>query len=129
MPAFAVRVIDRVGNRRSLREAAPDEPHLREKLRAQALWPVHVRMLPPDRRYARLSLPVREFVAVLHQLELQLRAGVTADAALQQIAADAPPGAIRTILGEIHREVAQGTLRGLLRRAFVTPEEFRRVIR
>ena len=109
MPAFAVRVIDRMGIRRSLREAAPDEPHLRKKLREEGFWPVRVRVLPPNRKLARLSVPVREFVAVLHQLELQLRAGVTADAAIGQIAEDAPPGAMRTILGQVHREIAQGT--------------------
>src|SRR5688572_14229517 len=107
MPAFAVRVIDRMGIRRSLREAAPDEPHLRRKLREEGLWPVRVRLVPPSRKLARLAVPVREFVAVLHQLELQLRAGVTADAAIGQIAEDAPPGAMRTILGQVHREIAQ----------------------
>lgn len=109
MPAFAVSVIDRQGIRRSLREAAPDESRLREKLRAQSLWPVRVRAIPPDRRLARLTLPTRDFVALLHQLELQLRAGVTPDVALAQLASDAPAGPVRTLLSHIHREVAQGT--------------------
>lgn len=109
MPAFAVSVVDRTGNRRSLREAAPDEPALREKLRAQALWPVRIRPIPPPRKLTRLSVPTREFVAVLHQLELQLRAGVTPDAAIAQLAGDAPPGPIRTMLEKIRAEVAQGS--------------------
>ncbi len=109
MPAFAVSVIDRQGNRRSLREAAPDEPTLREKLRAQALWPVHIRPVQADRALARLVLPVPEFVGLLHQLELQLRAGVNADAALRQLAEDAPEGPVRKMLEKIHAEVAQGS--------------------
>lgn len=109
MPAFAVSVIDRMGNRRSLREAAPDEPSLREKLRAEALWPVQIRAVTDDDRLARLRLPVSEFVALLHQLELQLRAGVTADAALHQLCTDAPPGVMRTMLEKIHADVAQGS--------------------
>ncbi len=109
MPVFAVSAVDRMGNRRSLREAAPDPLVLREKLRVQALWPVRIEPLPPSRRLTGLALPSRDFVAVLHQLELQLRAGVTADTALAQLAADAPPGALRTMLGHIHTEVAQGS--------------------
>lgn len=109
MPAFAVSVIDRMGNRRSLREAAPNEPALREKLRAQALWPVQIREIVEARRLSRLRLPVPEFIALLHQLELQLRAGVTADAALLQLCGDAPPGAMRSMLEKIHADVAQGT--------------------
>lgn len=35
-------------------------------------------------------------------------------------------GHIATLSVPDHREVAQGTLRGLLRRAWVTPEEFRK---
>ena len=97
-----------MGNRRSLREAAPDEPVLRARLRAQALWPVAVKPLAPDRRLARLTLPVSEFVPLLHQLDLQLRAGVTADVALAELAEDAPSGAMRSMLERIHRDVAQG---------------------
>ncbi|MFA5263734.1 MAG: type II secretion system F family protein [Opitutaceae bacterium] len=109
MPAYAITVIDRTGTRRSLREIAPDEPQLRERLRAQALWPVRIRPLPTDRKLRSLALPPREFVAVLHQLELQLRAGLTADAALRQLAEDAPAGKMRTLLEHVFREVAQGT--------------------
>ena len=109
MPAYTIRVIDRRGRRRSLREDALDEPALREKLRAQALWPVHIRPLRSERKLARLTLPVPEFVGLLHQLELQLRAGVNADAALAQLAEDAPAGAMRSLLEKIHADVAQGT--------------------
>jgi general secretion pathway protein F len=109
MPAYAVSVIDRQGNRRSLREAAPDEPALRERLRAQSLWPVSIRSVRADQSLARLTLPVAEFVGLLHQLELQLRAGVNADAALRQLAEDAPEGPMRRMLEKIHAEVAQGS--------------------
>jgi len=109
MPAFAVSVIDRQGIRRSLREAAPNEPALREKLRARALWPVQIRPVAGVRNLSMLRLPVPEFIGLLHQLELQLRAGVTADAALSQLCSDAPPGAMRTMLEKIHADVAQGT--------------------
>ena len=109
MSTFAINVIDRAGARRSLRENAPNEPSLRTALRAKSLWPVRIRELPADRRLARLTLPATEFIGMLHQLELQLRAGVNADAALVQLAADAPPGAMRLMLERIHGEVAQGT--------------------
>ena len=39
------------------------------------------------------------------------------------------PGHIATLSVPDHREVAQGTLRGLLRRAGVSPEEFARSVR
>jgi type II secretory pathway component PulF len=109
MPAFAVRVIDRHGIRRSLREVAPTEPVLREKLRTQGLWPLQVRPVADERKLAGLTLPMPEFIGLLHQLELQLRAGVTADAALHQLCSDAPPGAMRSLLEKIHADVAQGT--------------------
>jgi type II secretory pathway component PulF len=57
---------------------------------------------------ARLRVPTSEFVPFLNQLELQLRAGVTADVALRQLAEDAPKGAMRTILASVHAEVARG---------------------
>ena len=38
------------------------------------------------------------------------------------------PGSIATLSVPDHREVAQGTLRGLLRRSFVTPHEFVRAV-
>lgn len=109
MPAFAINAIDRSGHRRFFRDAAPNESALREKLRASGLWPVEIRPMNADRKLARLTLPVPEFVGLLHQLELQLRAGVNADAALAQLAEDAPAGAMRTMLEKIHGEVAQGT--------------------
>lgn len=109
MPAFAINAIDRAGGRRFLREDAPSEATLRVQLRAQSLWPVRIREVLADRKLARLTLPAPEFVGLLHQLELQLRAGVNADTALGQLAADAPPGAMRLMLEKIHREVAQGT--------------------
>ena len=109
MPAFAINSIDQAGARRSLRESAPDEPSLRAALRARSLWPVRIRELPADLKFARLTLPASEFIGMLHQLELQLRAGVNADAALAQLADDAPPGAMRLMLERIHGEVARGT--------------------
>jgi len=108
MPAFAVNVIDRTGVRRSLREAAPDEAQLRAKLRAQALWPVRIRPVSSPRKLAGLTLASGDFVPLLHQLEMQLRAGVTADVALAQLAEDAPEGPMRTMLTQIHDQVAQG---------------------
>ena len=109
MPAFAINAIDRAGARRFLRENAPSEASLRVHLRAQSLWPVRIREVPADRKLARLVLSAPEFIGLLHQLELQLRAGVNADTALRQLAVDAPPGAARLMLEQIHREVAQGT--------------------
>lgn len=109
MPAYAINVIDREGRQRSLREAAPDERSLREALRARGFWPVAVAPARPPGKRAGLQLPPAEFVGMLHQLELQLRAGVNADAALGQLAEDAPEGPIRTLLEHIHAEVAQGS--------------------
>lgn len=108
MPTFAAIVMDQTGRRRSLREDASDEAQLRSRLRAQAFWPVSVKPVTPDRKLARLTLPVRDFVALLHQLELQLRAGVTADVAFGQLADDTPPGPVRTLLAHISQSVAQG---------------------
>lgn len=109
MPAFAINAIDRAGTRRVFREDAASEAELRLQLRAKSLWPVRISVVAADRKLARLVLPAPEFVGLLHQLELQLRAGVNADTALGQLAADAPPGAMRLMLEKIHREVAQGT--------------------
>ncbi len=109
MPAFAINAIDRAGARRSFREDAPSEAELRLQLRAKSLWPVRIRAVAANRKLARLVLPAPEFIGLLHQLELQLRAGVNADTALGQLASDAPPGAMRLMLEKIHREVAQGT--------------------
>ena len=108
MPAYAISAIDRSGCRRSLQEAAPDEAQLRDKLRARELWPVTIRPVAPERKLARLKLPAGDFVPLLHQLEMQLRAGVTADVALRQLAEDSPPGVARTMLTHIHEQVAQG---------------------
>ncbi len=108
MPDYAVSAIDRQGIRRSLREAAPDEPTLRIKLHARALWPVRIRAVESGRKLARLRLPLGDFIPLLHQLELQLRAGVTADVALAHLAEDAPEGPARLMLGRIHREVSRG---------------------
>ncbi len=109
MPEFAISVIDGTGHRRSLRESAADEPAVRERLRSQGLWPVTVRPVRTASKLSRLKVPLPEFLALLHQLELQLRAGVTADAALAQLAEDAPAGDLRTMLERIHGEIAQGT--------------------
>lgn len=108
MANYLVSVIDRRGKRRSLREAAPDRAALRENLRARGLYLMRDRELDRARKLARLRIPAGEFVALLHQLELQLRAGVTADAALRQLAEDAPAGAMREMLGRIQGEVARG---------------------
>ena len=109
MPAFAINAIDRAGARRFFREHAVSEASLRTHLRAKSLWPVKIREVPANRKLTRLVLPAPEFIGLLHQLELQLRAGVNADNALGQLAADAPPGAMRVMLEKIHREVGQGT--------------------
>lgn len=108
MPAFHVSAVDRSGARRFFQEAAPDEAQLRRNLRARGVWPVQVKPATDRRGLARLMLPAGEFVPLLHQLELQLRAGVTADVALANLAEDAPVGPMRTMLAHIHREVAQG---------------------
>lgn len=108
MPAFAVNAIDRTGTRRVLREEAPDEAHLRTALRERALWPVRVRELAEDRRLARRTLPTADFIALLQQLELQVRAGITADVAFRELAADLPRGTARAMMERIHREVSQG---------------------
>lgn len=108
MPAFATTVIDPLGRRRSFTDEAPDAAQLRAALRAKNLWPVRVEPVRPSRRLARQTLPTRDFIALLDQLELQLRAGITADAALTQLAADAPPGRTRTMLQRIERDVRAG---------------------
>lgn len=108
MPAFTATVIDPLGRRRSLVDEALDAAQLRQRLRARNLWPVRVESARPDGRLARLALSTRDFVGLLNQLELQLRAGITADAALTQLAADAPPGPGRTMLARIEREVRAG---------------------
>lgn len=108
MPAFAVRIVDQGGHRRTLRERAADVTVLRESLRARAMWPLEIRPVMPCRQLARTTIPVREFLALLHQLELQLRAGVTVDAALRQLAEDAPSSRAKLILEHVCEEVAQG---------------------
>jgi len=108
MPAFTATVIDPLGRRRSLVDEAPDVAQLRQRLRAKNLWPVSVEPARPSRKLGRLRLSTRDFVALLNQLELQLRAGITADAALTQLAVDAPPGPTRRMLEKIEREVRSG---------------------
>lgn len=108
MPAFAATVIDPLGRRRSFEDDAADAAEFRERLRARNLWALNVQPVRPDRRLARLTLPLREFIAVLNQLELQLRAGVTADIALAQLASDTPKGPARRILEKVARDVKQG---------------------
>lgn len=108
MTAFATTFIDAQGRRRRYIFEARDETAVRTLLRARSLWPVRVEPVRPGRGLAQLKIPNRDLVALLHQLELQLRAGVTADEALRQLAEDAPPGAVRTVLDHVHGEVAQG---------------------
>ncbi len=108
MPAFIINAIGPDGRSCVLHEQAHDEAQLRDRLRARSLWPVKVRAAFTPARMARLILPHREFIALLHQLELQLRAGVTADVALAQLAEDAPPGRTRILLSHIQAAVAQG---------------------
>lgn len=108
MPEFAITVIDGAGHRRFLRESAMDEPAVRQRIRARGLWPVKIQPARSGAKLARLQVPLPEFLAFLHQLELQLRAGVTADAALVQLAEDAPTGPLRSMLERIHGEIAQG---------------------
>lgn len=109
MPAFAATVIDALGRQRSGVWDASDATALRARLRAESLWPVRIAAAKPSRQLARLNLPARDLVALLHQLELQVLAGVTPDAALAQLAADLPAGPARTLLAHLHREVAQGS--------------------
>lgn len=109
MPVFSATVIDALGRQRSGVWDAPGSTALRARLRAESLWPVRIAATTPSRRLARLRLPTRDLVALLHQLELQVLAGVTPDAALAQLAADLPVGPARTLLAHLHREVAQGS--------------------
>jgi type II secretory pathway component PulF len=108
MPDFTATVIDPFGRRHSLVDDASDATQLRQRLRARNLWPVRIVPTPPDRRLGRLRLSTRDFVELLNQLDLQLRAGLTADIALAQLAVDAPPGPTRTMLEKIGREVRSG---------------------
>lgn len=108
MTAYAATFIDAQGRRRTDRFEARDPQRLRQALREQSLWLVNAREVRPSRKFTRLTIPVSEFVPLLHQLELQLRAGVTADLAFAQLAEDAPEGPMRRVLDHIHREVSQG---------------------
>lgn len=108
MPTFAAIVVGPSGRKFSVEEEAPDVNALQAKLRARNLWPLRIEAAQ-TRGKMRTKIPVGEFVALLQQLELQLRAGVTADVALAELAADAPKGAMRRMLEAIHGEVAQGT--------------------
>ena len=73
MPTFAALVIDGQGRRRRIIRDGMNEADVRSGLRLQALWPVKVRAARAGRNRSRLKLPSREFIALLHQLELQLR--------------------------------------------------------
>lgn len=108
MSAFAATYIDAAGRRRSGRFEATSTEQVLQLLRSKAVWPVSVRQLKPNRRHAGLTIPPGEFVPFLHQFELQVRAGVTADVALAQLAEDTPPGNLRILLDHIHGHVAQG---------------------
>ncbi|MBX3738936.1 MAG: type II secretion system F family protein [Candidatus Didemnitutus sp.] len=107
MPTYSVSAVDRRGIRRSFREVAPNEPVLQEKLRARQLWPVAVREAKGNVS-PRSTLPTEEFVAILDQLELMLRAGITADVALRQMAVDTPAGKAQRMLARIAEEVGEG---------------------
>lgn len=130
MPAFAATTIDALGRQRTRIWEAADPATLRNRLRAASLWPVRIAPAQPDKRLARLTLRPRDLIALLHQLELQVRAGVTADAALAQLAADLPAGSARMMLTQIHREVAQGSPIHVACRTFgkVFPPELAAVI-
>lgn len=108
MTAFNATFIDREGRRQRGFFNARDVHQLREELRSRAFWPVEITSAKPDRKAARLTLPARDLVPVLHQIELQLRAGVMADEAFGQLAEDTAPGPIREVLEHLHREVSQG---------------------
>lgn len=109
MPSFAALVLDGQGNRQWLSRQGTSEAQVRAGLRAQALWPIRIRRTRGRKRLAGMKLPARDFIALLHQLELQLRAGVNADVALGQLLEDAPQGKVRDLLEHVHREVAQGS--------------------
>lgn len=108
MPLYAATVIGPQGRRFAVTEDARDIASLRETLRLRNLWPLHIAAAQPPAGLRRAKLSSGDFIALLHQLELQLRAGVTADVALAQLAADAPKGDARRMLAHIHREVAAG---------------------
>ena len=108
MPLYAATVIGPQGRRFAVTEEARDATALREALRQRNLWPLQIAAARPPAGLRRTKLSSRDFIALLHQLELQLRAGVTADVALGQLAADAPQGDTRRMLAHIHREVAAG---------------------
>jgi type II secretory pathway component PulF len=108
MPTFAATVVGPKGRRYSLSGEAADAAAMHRELRERNLWPLKIEAAPAAKASSRLVLPVGDFVPLLNQLELQLRAGVTADVALAQLAEDAPPGPMQSMLRHIHGEVAQG---------------------
>ncbi|AHF94617.1 hypothetical protein OPIT5_22110 [Opitutaceae bacterium TAV5] len=109
MPAFTAIIIDPTGKRRTLTDHAPDAGQFYQNLRAQNFWPLRIAAVRASRSFARLTLSVRDFVELLNQLELQLRAGITADVALTQLAADSPPHSrARRMLEKIAQDVQQG---------------------
>ena len=130
MPAFAITTIDGLGRRQSRVREAADVADLRTRLRAESLWPVRIAPARVATRQRRITLRSRDLIALLHQLELQVRAGVTADAALAQLAAHLPPSPAQRMLTQIHRDVAQGAPIHLACAAFpkVFPTEIAAVI-
>jgi len=108
MTAYATTFIDPQGHRHTDTFEAPDSVELKRILKTKSLWLVRAKEVKPSRRFTRLTIPTGDFIPLLHQLELQLRSGVTADVALAHLAEDAPKGTIRQMLGHIHRAVAQG---------------------
>lgn len=108
MPVYLVKVIDRAGSCRTIREDASDEAQLRDRFRVQGFWILTVRQLRGSRPVFSLALPNRDLIALLQQLDLQLRAGVTADVAFGQLAEDAPAGTMRTLLEHLHRQIIRG---------------------
>ncbi|MCB1104590.1 MAG: type II secretion system F family protein [Opitutaceae bacterium] len=108
MTAFTATFLDPDGRRHTDTFHASDIGQLRTLLRRNSLWLIQARPETKARGPARLILPHREFISALHQLELQLRSGVTADLALSNLASDAPKGKLRTLLSRIAKEVARG---------------------
>ena len=68
MPAFAATAVDALGRRHTFMDEAPDAAQFRAALRARNFWPVRVEPVRPSRRFARQTLPTRDFIALLDQL-------------------------------------------------------------
>ncbi|MDB6093716.1 MAG: hypothetical protein JWM32_1278 [Verrucomicrobia bacterium] len=108
MATFTATFLDASGVKQTAKREGADANDVRTRLRAERCWPVAVKPLRRRSRLARTKLPVGDFIPLLHQLELQLRAGVTADVALQQLAEDSPPGPAREMLLQIAGQVSAG---------------------